>query len=99
MRPEKVEIFIDGRITVWLPGSEISSLTINENQQVKIKICLGAVGEMFQVLRLDIEDYSIQLHRDDFTDTEGRRVVTFSSSPAKVFRESFGGGGGVFLVF
>ena len=90
MRPEKVEIFIDGRVTVWLPGSEISSLTINENQQVKIKICLGAVGEMFQVPRLDIEDYSIQLHRDDFTDTEGRRVVTFSSSPAKVFRESFG---------
>lgn len=90
MRPEKVEIFIDGRVTVWLPGSEISSLTINENQQVKIKICLGAVGEMFQVPRLDIEDYSIQLHRDDFTDTEGCRVVAFSSSPAKVFRESFG---------
>lgn len=90
MYPEKVEIFIDGRVTVWLLGHEISPLTINENQQVKIRICLGGVGEMLRVPKFDIEDHSIQLHRDDFTEEDGRRVVAFSSSPEKVFRESFG---------
>ena len=90
MRSEKVEIWIDGRVIVWSPGSEISPLTVNENQQVKVKVCLGGIGEIFRAPRLDVEDHSIQLHRDDFTDEDGRRVVAFSSSPEKVFRESFG---------
>jgi hypothetical protein len=90
MRSEKVEIWIDGRVIIWSPGSEISLLTVNENQQVKVKVCLGGIGEIFRAPRLDVEDHSIQLHRDDFTDEDGRRVVAFSSSPEKVFRESFG---------
>lgn len=90
MRPEKVEIFIDGRVTIWLLESKFSPLIINENQQVKIKICFSSVGEMFRVPRLDIEDHSVELHRDDFNDTEGRHIIVFSSTLGKVFRESFG---------
>ena len=90
MRSEKVEIFIDGQLLVWSLGSEISPLTVKENQGVKITICLRGVGEIFQAPRLDVEDHSIKLHKDEFIDEKGRRVVTFSSSPEKIFRESFG---------
>lgn len=90
MRPEKVEIYIDGRVTIWSLGSEISPLTINENQKVNIKILFDCVGEIFQPPRLAIEDHSIYLYKDEFIDGDGHRVVVFSSSPEKIFRESFG---------
>lgn len=90
MRPEKVEVIIDGQVTVWLPGSEVSPLTVKENQYVQIRICLGEAAEIFGAPRLDIEDHSIPIHRDDFVEDGGRRVVAFSSSRERIFRESFG---------
>jgi hypothetical protein len=87
----KVEIFIDGRVTHWSPGSETPPpLIVKENHQFKVKIYLGRTNELLRVPRLAVEDHSIQLHRDDFIDEEGCGVVAFSSAPEKVFRESFG---------
>lgn len=87
----KVEIFIDGKVTHWLPSSEtLPQLIVKENQQLKVKICLGRANELLLVPKLAVEDRSIQLHREEFIDEEGCAVVAFSSVPERVFRESFG---------
>ena len=90
MHLEQVEIHLDDHVTIWLPGNEALPLTVKENQKVKIRICIGSAGAIFQVPRLDLEDLSIPLQREDFTDENGRRVVAFSSFPDRIFRESFG---------
>lgn len=90
MRPEKVEIFIDGLATEWVLGSNFSPLIVKENQQIKVKICFGGAGEIFIAPRLDVEDYSIRLHRDEYIGVKESRAITFSSYPEKIFRESFG---------
>jgi hypothetical protein len=90
MRPEKVEIFVDGLAIDWTLGRDASPLTVKENQQIRVKIYFGSAGEVINVPRLDVEDHSIQLHRDEYQDAKGSRAVNFSSYPEKIFRESFG---------
>lgn len=92
MRPEKVEIYIDGQVKVWVLGGEISPLIVNENQRIKIIIYYGKMVEMPLPPRIDVEDYSIQLHLDDINSIEedGYKNISFSSFPEKIFRESFG---------
>lgn len=90
MYPEKVEILIDKQITTWLPGGELSVISVNEQQRVKFSIYLREKVAILQYPKLDLEDYEIQLNRGDSTDESGRRLVVFSSTQEKVFRECFG---------
>lgn len=90
MHPEKIEIFIDDQLINWSFTSKFSSLKINENQKVKVKIYFSDISYISKTPRLDVEDHSIQLHRDESNDEMGRRTIIFSSSPEKIFRESFG---------
>lgn len=86
----KVEIFIDGRVTHWSPGSETTPLIVKENQLINVKICVGRANELLLVPKLAVEDHSIKLHREEYIDEKGCGIVAFSSAPEKVFRESFG---------
>ena len=90
MSPEKIEIFIDDQIVTWRIDTQAQFLKINENQKVKIKIYLASIENIIFNTTLDIEDYSIDLQQENFIDGDGRKFIIFSSSPAKIFRESFG---------
>lgn len=90
MRLDKVEILIDGRLTAWSLGSEISLLTIKENQEVKIKIFISDTEEIFTAPALFVEDYPISIYRDEYTVSDNRQIIVFSSSSKTIFRESFG---------
>lgn len=90
MIPEKIEIFIDDQMVTWKIGAQAQFLKINENQKVKVKIYLASIENIFFNATLDVEDYSIDLHQEDFIDGDGRKFIIFASSSAKIFRESFG---------
>ena len=90
MRLVKVEIFVDGRLTAWSLESEISTLTIKENQYISIKIFLVDTEEEFGAPTLYLEDHQIPLNKDENTDKDKSQTISFSSSSKDIFRESFG---------
>jgi hypothetical protein len=90
MKPEKVEITIGDQIIDWIPGAEVSTLVVNENQMFKLRVIMGAADMLTEMPRVFIEDHHLPLHGDDFLDEKRNPVTAFSSTPEKAFREAFG---------
>lgn len=90
MKPEKVEISVDGQITMWLPASEVSPLIVKENQRVQIRVFINSSNTLIATPQIFVEDHYLPLHRDDYIDDNGTKLIVFSSLSEKVFRESFG---------
>lgn len=88
----KVEIYIDNEVKIWLPSDRNLRITVNENQQIKIQVFLEVGNEeLLQVPRLDVEDQFLQLQQDDVVDFNNfKKIVSYSSVPKKIFREAFG---------
>lgn len=90
MKPEKVEITVDGKVTTWLPASEVSPLIVKENQRLQVRVVMDSSNTLVVTPRVFVEDHYLPLHRDDYFDDNGAKRMVFSSSSEKVFRESFG---------
>lgn len=90
MKPEKVEIHVGDQVINWIPGGEISTLIVKENQQLQIRAIMGVMDMLAEVPQVFVEDHHLPLHREDFIDENNNLVVAFASIPEKVFRESFG---------
>lgn len=83
----QIGIRIDSEVTIWTPGHDVPTLTIREDQTVRIDVICERDNSSSSP-RVFVEDYELLLHRDMDYDDLGK--VSFSSISGRHFRDVFG---------